>query len=407
MGIYDRDWVRTGASRRGPGRGLGMGGSGMGGPGGGAMQKLRGFSVTTWIIIVCVLVYIVDGLLVPSGASLEKPGSWTMVGRVQMLDAQGQPQALDSKTLRFDPPLTRAPYYTPTPGGRPNPGLMGFRKIFDGDSQVAQLYYQNMPILKRLGYFSTSRALVGWDSSGRLMGGEFWRFISFQFLHADFWHLLVNMFGLWIFGPLVERCLGGKRFLAFYLLCGIFGACMYLFLNAGGAALAMFGATAPILLFNDPQVPLIGASAGVFGVLLAGAYLSPNTMVLLFFLIPIRLVTLAYGLVAVALFTLIFYNNKAGSNAGGEAAHIGGAIAGFYFIRRQHHLHGFFDFMGRVDPTSRTSKARRSGRKPASTRQADARQDVEIDRILSKIHEKGLQSLTAKEKRILRDSSKR
>jgi hypothetical protein len=63
--------------------------------------------------------------------------------------------------------------------------------------------------------------------------------------------------------------------------------------------------------------------------------------------------------------------------------------------------------MGRVDPTSRTSKARRSGRKSASTRQADARQDVEIDRILSKIHEKGLQSLTAKEKRILRDSSKR
>ena len=400
MGIYDRDWVRTGASRRGPGPGSGMGG-------GGAMQKMRGFSVTTWIIIVCVLVYIVDGLLVPSGAALEKPGSWTMVGRVQVLDAQGQPPVIDSKTLRFDPPLTRAPYYTPTPSGRPNPGLQGFRKVFDGDRQVSELYYQNMPLLKRLGYFSTSRALVGWSSSGQMMGGEFWRFISFQFLHADFWHLLVNMFGLWIFGPLIERCLGGKRFLAFYLLCGIFGACMYLLLNAGGAALAMFGATAPILLFNDPQVPLIGASAGVFGVLLAGAYLSPNTMVLLFFVIPIRLVTLAYGLVAVALFTLIFYNDKAGSNAGGEAAHVGGAIAGYYFIRKQHHLHGFFDFIGRVDPTSRTSKARRSGRQSTSTRQADAKLDAEIDRILSKIHAKGLQSLSAKEKRILRDSSKR
>lgn len=383
-----------------------MGGPGMGGPGGGAMQKLRGFSVTTWLIIICAAVYIVDDFTVPRGASLEQPGSWTLVSKSFNSDAEGRPFQLEGKTLRFDPPLTRAPYYQPPARGQ-SPSVPGRRLVYDGDTQVALLDYQNMPILKRLGYFSTSRALVGWDSSGRLMGGEFWRFISFQFLHADFWHLLVNMFGLWIFGPLVERCLGGKRFLAFYLLCGIFGACMYLFLNAGGAALAMFGATAPILLFNDPQVPLIGASAGVFGVLLAGAYLSPNTMVLLFFVIPIRLVTLAYGLVAVALFTLIFYNNNAGSNAGGEAAHIGGAIAGFYFIRRQHHLHGFFDFMGRVDPTSRTSKARRIGRKSASTRQADARQDVEIDRILSKIHEKGLQSLTAKEKRILRDSSKR
>ena len=182
---------------------------------------------------------------------------------------------------------------------------------------------------------------------------------------------------------------------------------LYLLLNAGGAALTLFGATAPVVLFNDTQVPLIGASAGVFGVLLAGAYLSPNTMVLLFFVIPIRLVTLAYGLVAVAVLTLLFRNDELGSNAGGEAAHLGGAIAGYYFIRKQHHLHGFFDFMGRVDPTSRSAKARRGQRRSGREAVADARRDAEIDRILAKIHEKGLQSLNAREKRLLRDSSKR
>jgi len=136
-------------------------------------------------------------------------------------------------------------------------------------------------------------------------------------------------------------------------------------------------------------------------VLFAGAYLAPNMTVLLFFLIPIRLVTLAYGLVIFALLTL--WTN--GSNAGGEAAHLGGALAGFYFIRRQHHLHGFFDFLGRVDPTSRSAKAKRVGAGSSNARRAV--DDAEIDRILAKIHAKGLNSLTSKEKRILRDSSKR
>ena len=375
------------------------------------MAGARGLSVTIWIIIICVGVHLVDGFLAPSVAALQKPGAWTSVGRVLFSGPDGAVPNLSGQTLRFMPPLDQAPNYTlPRQGGRQMtavPLIQGYRDIYAGDKKIGQAFYQNMPFFKRIGYFSTSRALVGTTSNGQLVGGEFWRFITFQFLHADFWHLLVNMFGLWIFGPLVERHLGGKRFLAFYLLCGIFGACMYLLLNAGGAALGMFGMSAPFLLFNDPQVPLIGASAGVFGVLLAGAYLAPNLMVLLFFLIPIRLVTLAYGLVVVALLTLIFNNDTYGSNAGGEAAHLGGAIAGFYFIRRQHHLHGFFDFLGRVDPTSRSARNRRLGKGARAGAAAEAKMDAEIDRILAKIHEKGLQSLTSKEKRILRESSKR
>lgn len=379
MGIYDRDWVRSGNATTGGPRRVGQ-------SGGSPFDRMRMFSATTWIIIVCAAVFILDGFMKPQGARLQQPGSWTLVGLESSVE-------LD-KDVRINPPLSQPPAdpIAIAPGS-----IQAQRYLYKGDEQVGVVTYQNMSFLKRWGFFSTSTAIVGVNPDGRLEGAQFWRFISFQFLHAGFWHVFVNMFGLWIFGPLVERQLGRKRFLAFYLLCGIFGAFLYLLLNAAGTVLAGFGMdSVPFLLPNDTHLPLIGASAGVFGVLFAGAYLAPNMTVLLLFIIPMRLVTLAYGLVILSLVTL--WTN--GTNAGGEAAHLGGAIAGFYFIRNQHHLHGFFDLLGRVDPTSRSSKARRGGR-------GRAVDDAEIDRILAKIHEKGLNSLTAKEKRILRDSSKR
>jgi len=222
-----------------------------------------------------------------------------------------------------------------------------------------------------------------------ILGVQYWRFIGFQFLHANFQHLLFNMIGLYFFGPLVEQYLGGKRFLAFYLLCGIFGAVLYLLLNLGGL---IFGDSIPGFLFNDPSTPLVGASAGVFGILLAGAFLSPNSKVLVFFIIPMRLSTMAYGLVALALFTVFFGKN----NAGGEAAHLGGAAAGWYFIRNPHHLNGFFDFLGKADPTSKHFALRGKKAKPE-----------DLDKILDKIHKKGLHSLSEKEKKLLHDASRK
>jgi hypothetical protein len=105
-----------------------------------------------------------------------------------------------------------------------------------------------------------------------------------------------------------------------------------------------------------------------------------------------KLSTLAYSLVALALFTVLFGRN----NAGGEAAHLGGAAAGWYFIRNPHHLNGFFDFLGKADPTSKHF----AWREKEST-QAD------VDRILDKIHNKGLQSLSSKEKKILHKASRK
>ena len=388
MGIYDRDWVRSGggAQRGGSRRG---GFSPGGGPG--ALDRVRMFSATTWIIIICAAVYIIDGFMRPqSAAQLKSPNSWTLIGLRSSVP-------LDQK-VRVDPPLDEPPRLQTQVAPQV---YQATRDLYVGDESVGVATFQNMSFLKRWGFFSTSTAIVGVNAQGGLEGAQLWRFISFQFLHANFWHVFMNMFGLWIFGPLVERQLGRKRFLAFYLLCGIIGGLLYLLLNVAGGVLADYGMNSvPFLLPNDPHLPLVGASAGVFGVLFAGAYLAPNMTVLLFFVIPMRLVTLAYGLVILAVFTL--WTN--GENAGGEAAHLGGAAAGFYFIRHQQHLHGFFDFLGRVDPTSRSFKGKRVKAGASSPRAIDA---AEVDRILAKIHEKGLHSLTAKEKRTLRESSKR
>jgi hypothetical protein len=136
----------------------------------------------------------------------------------------------------------------------------------------------------------------------------------------------------------------------------------------------------------------------VFGVLMAGAFLAPRATVLLFFILPMQLRTLAYALVALALYSIIF----GGSNAGGEAGHLGGAIAGFYFIRRPQHLHNFFDILGWLDPTSHHYHDKKR-KKVRPTRVSDT---VEVDRILDKIREQGLQSLSAREKQILKDASR-
>lgn len=157
---------------------------------------------------------------------------------------------------------------------------------------------------------------------------QIWRFVTYQFLHANIQHLFFNMLGLYFFGPIIESYLGPKRYLAFYLLCGCSGAVVYTLLYYLG----------PLHQPGADMVPLVGASAGIYGVLVAAAVLAPNvTIVLMFPPIPMQLKYLAMIVVGVAAFTA-FTN---GRNAGGEAAHLGGAVLGYYLIRHPHLLAPF------------------------------------------------------------------
>lgn len=223
---------------------------------------------------------------------------------------------------------------------------------------------------------------------------EVWRLITFQFLHnpESLTHVLFNMFGLWVFGPMVERYLGGKKYLAFYLVCGLAGGLLFTVLTLVG------------FLPNGINTPLIGASAGVFGVIVACAFVSPNTVVqLLFPPIPLKMKTFAYGYVAIAFVSLIMGSN----NAGGEAAHMGGAVAGYFFIRHSHLLADFFD----VFNDSRKPKGGGSGKRKSAYRNynnsgSKGPSQDDIDKILQKVSQKGLASLTEREKKLLAQASK-
>jgi membrane associated rhomboid family serine protease len=370
MGIADRHYYRDqGQPTRGSFRSSGF-------------LSIRMWSVNTWLIVICIAVFVIDGFL---PVRMWKP--------VEV--SRDVPAAIE---------LVQGSRYQTIPLGNEGQSRYFQRQIVDAGVNpaipVGSVTYEWMPPLMRWLHFSTD---VGFRKF------EFWRLIGFQFLHANLTHLLFNMIGLYFFGPMVEEYLGSKRYLAFYLLCGVCGALLYIILNLLGlVARASLGEEVmiPGLLFSSTTTPLVGASAGIFGVLMAGAYLAPNAIVLLMFFLPMRLRTVAYALVAVAFLTVFFR----GRNAGGEAGHLGGAIAGFYFIRRPHHLHGFFDFLGYADPTSHHYRHKGKYRAIAKARGEPATSQlrpnsVEVDRILDKVYASGIDSLTETEKRTLREAS--
>lgn len=228
-------------------------------------------------------------------------------------------------------------------------------------------------------------------------GLQFWRFLTFQFLHANLSHVFFNMFGLYMFGAMVEDYLGRSRYIAFYLTTGVMGGLLFMVLNALGALAKDAGLQQiPLLLVYDTHIRLVGASAGVFGVIMACAFISPNSIInLLIPPIPMKLRTFAYIYVAMAAANLLFR----GKNAGGDAAHLGGAIAGYFLIRNAHLLRDFFD----VFTDSRRPKKRAvPPDRPSPSRQTSRPDEAEVDRILAKVNQQGLQSLSESEKATLR-----
>jgi len=253
--------------------------------------------------------------------------------------------------------------------------------------------------LSDFGHFSTEEI--------HYRGGlEFWRVLTFQFLHANLIHLFMNMLGLYYFGDLVEARLGSKRYVGFYLTCGICGALMYFLLNAIGWWMVQeLHVRIPGFLFEDPRTPLVGASAGVFGVIMACAKIKPDEKASLLMLpVPIRLKPLAYIYVGFAFVSLLF----GVKNAGGEAAHIGGAIAGFVLIRNAHLLRDFFDVLGDSRKKSKLKLAgtdRAAAAKAPTKTGASARRDAELERILAKISATQIESLTPQEQAFLESAT--
>lgn len=146
-----------------------------------------------------------------------------------------------------------------------------------------------------------------------------WQPLTYMFMHAGFDHLLGNMFALWMFGYLLENIWGTRRFLIYYILCGI-----------GAGLLNML-----VMHMTGSVSPTVGASGSIYGILLAFGMMFPNELIFLYFLVPIKAKWFVIGYAALELFLGVF------STGDGVAhfAHLGGMLVGLILIllwRRRH-----------------------------------------------------------------------
>lgn len=213
--------------------------------------------------------------------------------------------------------------------------------------------------------------------------GQVWRLVTAQYLHASIIHLLFNMIALHFLGRLLERVWSFRRFFVIYTMCGLVGNVFYTFVIS-------------------PAVPGIGASGCIYGLLGMTAVMFPNMMVLVWGIVPVRVRTLAIILGIVSFFTI----QTRGHNYGGEAVHLAGLVFGVWWAARGQHWWEETEWRW-------TPKDRRTRTKPSAAGffqrhvQAHRAESTEIDRILQKVHERGIGSLSETEKRMLHEATER
>jgi len=255
-------------------------------------------------------------------------------------------------------------------------------------------------------FFNTYLAL----SLNGLLHGYVWQLLTYQFMHATFWHILFNCWAIYVFGRVVEEMLGARNFIFITLSSGVVGG--------------VFQVLSSLLwpqLFGGGDSVTIGASAGAFGLVAAFATLFPERVLtmLLFLIIPIRMraKTLLIFSAVLALGGILFpefFNFISGGNIA-NAAHLGGMLTGLVYVLVFIQGRGLGGFgFGRPAPPpapvapERTVPARvwrsRPG-KPAVDLSAEDLLKTQVDPILDKISAHGLNSLSPREREILEKAS--
>jgi membrane associated rhomboid family serine protease len=225
------------------------------------------------------------------------------------------------------------------------------------------------------GFYNDCLSVFGLSWDGAVMHLWVWQFVTYLFLHHvdHLFHILFNLLTLWMFGCEVESRLGPRRFLALYLCGGIFA----------GLAFATWHA------FGQMFDVAVGASGAVMAILVAFTLLAPNRVVLLFFVLPMRMKTLMWGLIGVDLCMLMLVEDGGIANT----AHLGGALFGYLWFR-------LGPGVGRVLAGVEAGRQQKDRLKEAEVKE-------EVDRLLVKIKEQGMTSLTSKERRFLQNASRR
>jgi len=198
---------------------------------------------------------------------------------------------------------------------------------------------------------------------------QVWRLITYLFIHAGPWHIILNMFALWMFGPQIEWRMGIRRFLFYYFFTGI----------GGGVFSLIFGHFT------------IGASTSIFGLLVAFAIMFPNNIITLIF--PPISMKAKHFVIGFGIFQFIML--LGGANGIAWEAHIGGMLFGYFYFH--------YDFIRRWNISA---KLRSIKQNQARQRRYARNQFIEeqINPILDKISKVGIKGLSRKERQMLKKS---
>lgn len=205
---------------------------------------------------------------------------------------------------------------------------------------------------------------------------QVWRYVTFQFVHANWLHLLMNMMGLYFLGRPVEWEWGHRRYAIFYLACGMVGGLIHTMVAAS---------------LGHMYASVIGASGGVYGIVVACAIMYPQMRVILL-VIPMTMRTLALVFLGLSVLSLSWSISSGNLGAVSDAAHLGGAFAAWVWLW----------VWPRLRPAGRQDV--QEG-KWAKKLEAQREKQKELDRILDKVKHQGLGALSWWEKRALRQAT--
>ena len=206
--------------------------------------------------------------------------------------------------------------------------------------------------------------------------GYLWQLFTYMFLHSGFFHILFNMFALWMFGKEIEREWGTKEFIKYYFLTGI------------GAGIFTF-----VLSINSP-IPTIGASGAIFGILVAYALMFPDNLIYVYFLFPIKAKYLVIFFAVVELVASFRYT----PDGIGHFAHLGGMVVGYIYLKSDLRILRLSQLF---KETKHKRELREINRKREQTQQLMQR----VDQILDKINQVGYDNLSKEEKKLLEKAS--
>ncbi|MBC3541339.1 rhomboid family intramembrane serine protease [Rufibacter sediminis] len=291
-----------------------------------------------------------------------------------------------------------------------------------GNNALHQLIFINVVVFAALiilrtvmtlsgsgGTFAYLMTFLSMPSNLQLFALRFWTIITYFFTHLEFFHILFNMLNLYWFGMLIREYLGDKRLVNLYVLGGLAGGLIYL----------LSYNTIPYLQLRAEGSFMMGASGSVIAVMVAAATLLPNYTFNLILIGPIRIKYIALVMV------LLSISGATGGNAGGNIAHLGGALLGFFYVRQ---LQGGSDwgrplqailgfFRGLFQRRSPLKVAYKNPNRPYTASAGSSMSSavgtpgnpsqLEIDQILDKISVSGYESLTKEEKQKLFKASQK